>query len=309
LTLLSPVGTYLLAKRQLRDKLKTEYEYEQRKKLRDLIGRYHGRILQTVEEFNYRMLSLYRSEGAGWLDVGEDYDKVGSTPERYYYFRTTVYRFLALFAVVREFEAEALFIDSRIADRTDFEFVKYLRAMVWVATDTHLFEGLAYDTSTSKDHFFRDQLRRACECCWVQNENEENRFVSLDEFRAMIGKEQALESVLDYFNGLRSDEDRYRWDRLVSLHLILLAFLDDFGYEFQRSPREIVNRVAGMVRNPEVARNLSFWLTKLGLVRQTRDEPQYMLTWILHRVPQVRTVRERHIRRVNKPLKKRSPKG
>src|SRR5215218_8364111 len=50
--LFTPLGSYLVAKRQLRDRLKTEYEYEQRKKLRDLIGRYHGRVLHAAEEMH-----------------------------------------------------------------------------------------------------------------------------------------------------------------------------------------------------------------------------------------------------------------
>lgn len=146
LTIISPVGSYLIAKRQLCDRLKTEYEYEQRKKLRDLIGRYHGSILHAVEEFNYRMMSLYASEDKDWLNVGDDYRAVGSNPDNYY-FQTTVHRFLALFAIVRQFEAEALYADSRIADKEDFEFLKYSRAILWAATGTHLFLGLEYDVS------------------------------------------------------------------------------------------------------------------------------------------------------------------
>lgn len=254
--LFTPIGNYLLAKRQLRHKLKTEYEYEQRKKLRDLIGRYHGRILHAVEEFHLRMLSLYASEHRGWLNVGDDYSKVGSTPGRYYYFRSTVYRFLALFDVIRQFEAEALFVDSRIASKTDFEFVTYLRAMLWAATDTNLFEGLTYDASSSKDHIFRDDLRQACISCRVQDEKGNKRFLSLDELGSKMGKERALDSVLDFFNNLRADEDRYRWDRLVVLHLVLLGFIDAFGYEFQRIPKALVDEITGELRNPEVSRNL-----------------------------------------------------
>jgi hypothetical protein len=74
------------------------------------------------------------------------------------------------------------------------------------------------------------KLRRACDCCYVQTENDGKRFVSLDEFRDLIGTEQALDSVLDFFNNLQAEEDRYRWDRLVALHLVVLAFIDDFGY-------------------------------------------------------------------------------
>src|SRR5919107_442608 len=68
---------------------------------------------------------------------------------------------------------------------------------------------------------------------WVRDEGGNRRFVSLDELREMMGKEEWLDSSLNFFEGLRADEkDRYRWDRLVALHIILLAFIKDFGHEF-----------------------------------------------------------------------------
>jgi len=270
-----PNGT---TKRQLRDRLKTEYEYEQRKKLRDLIGCYHGGILQAVEEFNYRMMSLYASEDEDCPNVGDDYQGVGSDPNNYY-FQTTVHRFLALFVLIRRFESEALYADSRIADKKDFEFLKYSRAILWAATGTHLFSGLAYDVSESKDHFFRDDLRRACDHSWINGEGGE-RFISLDELRELMGKEEWLNSTLDFFNGLRADEqNRYRWDRLVALHLILLAFIKDFGHEFQRPHEETIEDVASEFRNLEVSRNLLNWLPKFGLLQETDGEQGRLREW------------------------------
>jgi hypothetical protein len=72
ITFFTPIGSFLIAKLQLRDKLQTEYEYEQRKKLRELIGRYHGRVLQAAEDMNYRIFNLYTNESQGWLEVDTD---------------------------------------------------------------------------------------------------------------------------------------------------------------------------------------------------------------------------------------------
>jgi len=265
--LFTPLGNYLLAKRQLRDRLKTEYEYEQRKKLRDLIGLYHGRVLQAAEEMNYRLWNLYVSEGQRWLRVGSNYSEVGSNPD-YYYFQSTVYRFLDLFAVVRRFETEALYVDSRIAEKTDFAFLAYLRAMLWVVTSTALFQGLRYDASRSTDHFFRDDLRRVCDACWIREEEGQYRFVSLDELRDRMGTQNVLDSVLDFFNDLHADEDRYRWDRFVALHLILLAFINDFGHQFQRATDTHMKDVADEFKTLRVPQNLLNWLPKLGLAEQ-----------------------------------------
>lgn len=272
--LFTPIGAYLKDRFQLRDRLKTEYEHEQRKKLRGLIGSYHGRVLQAAEEMNYRLFNLYANEGEPWLEVPQDgqpdrknrYRQVGHDP-RYYYFQTTVYRFLALMSVVRSFEEKALYVDSRIAEVADFAFLKYLRAMLWVATDVTLFDGLTYDRRRSTDHLFKDDLRRVCGYCLKRDENGgAERTVSLDEFRQMMGEQEALESVLDLFNGLRRGEERrHRWDRMVALHLLLLAFIRDFGHAFQRPEGELIHEVAGRFETVEVPGNLLGWLPKLGL--------------------------------------------
>jgi len=47
-----------------------------------------------------------------------------------------------------------------------------------------------------------------------------------------MGEAEWLNSTLDFFNDLHADKHRYRWDRLVALHVILMAFIEDFGYEF-----------------------------------------------------------------------------
>ncbi len=260
--LFTPIGNYLLAKRQLRDKLRTEYQYEQRKKLKELIGRYHGRVLQAAEEFHYRMLALYVNEDQRWLKVDENYRKVGAD-SHFYFFQTSVHRFLTLFTLVRQLEAEALYADSRIADEQDFEFIKYTRVMLWVITSPSLFSGLNYDEARSTDHFFKDDLRRTCNYCWVKD-NEGTHLISLDELREDMGKAEWLHPTLDFFRNLRASEDRYRWDRLVALHIILIAFVADFGYEFQ-DPTGYTKRAIEQFRTREVPWNLLKWLPALGL--------------------------------------------
>lgn len=81
---------YQMEKHSLNYRLKTEYAYEQRKRLRNLTGRYRGATLEAAEAFNHRMFNLYRNEQEGWLEVKGKYDSSA------YYFTTTVYRFLAI---------------------------------------------------------------------------------------------------------------------------------------------------------------------------------------------------------------------
>jgi len=52
-----------------RSKADTDYEYEQRKKLRDAIGEYRGQLVEAATDFNYRLMNLDRNVSKGWLEV------------------------------------------------------------------------------------------------------------------------------------------------------------------------------------------------------------------------------------------------
>ena len=253
-SVLSTPLRYVIDKRALRHRLRTEYEYEQRKELRGLIGRYHGRMLEAADTWSHRMRNLYIHEADGRFAVDGDYRK----PD--YYFRTTVHRFLVLLALARRFEAEALFIDARIAERTDLDFLKFARAFRWTMTDLELVAGLDYDAWQGEDHFFTDELRALCDAALVDGEP-----LSLAEFERRAGVDAALEPALRFFDGLCSIEQRLRWDRLVVLHLLVMGFLNVVGYEIQRSGDAEFARVAGRLRNDAVGANLAAAIPRFGL--------------------------------------------
>src|SRR5919112_6300591 len=138
-----PQVNHRLNKRFLRVRLETEYEYEQRKKLRDLIGSYHGRILTAADILKPSLSHLYglsklfeNTETAQWLEIkGQNYQAAD------FRFTRMVYRFLAVTTLVQRFEGEAHYIDSRFAQEEDFKFMNHLKLLQKAATDIHLFEG------------------------------------------------------------------------------------------------------------------------------------------------------------------------
>jgi hypothetical protein len=64
---------YLLDKRLLKHRLRAEYEQEQRKALRQLIGRYVARMVEAGEALDHRMENLYSNPAS------ESYLAVGAT--------------------------------------------------------------------------------------------------------------------------------------------------------------------------------------------------------------------------------------
>jgi hypothetical protein len=105
--------------------------------VRELIGRYHGRLIAAAESWSDRLGNLYyKGEREGWLN----------RQERGYYFATTCYRFLMVCSLTRAFEREAIFMDARYAESSDLTFLNFTRAFRWVVTDPALFRLVVVKT-------------------------------------------------------------------------------------------------------------------------------------------------------------------
>ena len=265
----SPVR-YLVDSRLQQARARADYEYEQRKELRAKIGGYHGRLLETATSLNYRLGQIYAKRSEHWLNVEGDYTKRWP---RHYFFNSTVYRFMAFEGVANHFEREAIYIDSRIAEPTDRLFLYYVKALRWTLTETALFDGLGYGDDPT-DHFYTDHLRRMCASVWKDNGEG---LVDLRAFEDLLAEEHELEPVLKFFDRLDPDDSRQlRWDRLVAFQLVLMGFIETFGYEIHKTEAKWFDAVAGRMK-PEVATNLHDWLPKLGIgkdgFRDARRDP------------------------------------
>ena len=252
--LISTAISYWFKRGEIRHTAEIDYEYEQRKKLREVIGRFHGRLLSAANSMNYRLWNLYSNHDKGWLDVKGDYGV------NRYYFLSCVYRFLNVFALIRQLERESILLDARIAQKSDFTFLNYSAALHWVMTDTALFDGVEYNHYQQRDHFFSDEFRRYCDFCF-----EDDEFIDFEEFKKGFSKKEELGTVFRYFDGLKPREDRLRWDRLVSFHLLLLAFINTFGYKRQYTKDQKFLKVARQIQNRQVLENLLEWLPRHDL--------------------------------------------
>lgn len=261
----SPIK-YLFDKLLHRAKAKTDYEYEERKQLRAKIGSYHGRLLEAAVSLNYRLNQIYDKRAKGWLNVQGEYTKRWP---HHQFFNSTIYRFMAFVAVANRFEREAIYIDSRIAGKRDQLFLYYVKALRWTLTDVALFDGLDYSEDRPVDHFYTDHFRRMCSSLTRADETEgPDPLLDLSAFEGLLGTQHDLDEVLRFFDGLDPENaTRLRWDRLVAFQLVLMAFIETFGYEIHRTDQMWFDRVAKRMRR-ETATNLLDWLPKLGIERR-----------------------------------------
>ena len=239
-----------------RGQIRAQYEQGRLKEIHEVTGEHLGPLLEAAEAFDHRMRNMYKgSEHRSWLSVGGNYEAAA------YYLDSTVQRFFAVLTVIRRFEVRALHIDPRIVRKGEFSFVAGCKSLRWVLTDAVLFDGLDYDASVERDHFFADHLRAIADeviGCGAR---------TAPELKAGLAVDSDRWDVWRFFDGISPAEARFRWDRLVCFHVMLLLFLKSHGYPMQRPTREHLQSAISQLQHPEISANLRHWADKLGLDR------------------------------------------
>lgn len=65
------------------------------------------------------------------------------------------------------------------------------------------------------------------------------------------------------------NEERLRWDRLQILHITLMAFLNTFGYDFQYTSLDEINRITSISRKSRLLNNFSKLVCRMKLDNQS----------------------------------------
>jgi hypothetical protein len=207
-------------------KLEQEYRYEQRKKIKDILARNKVQLLNQCEDLSHRMWNLRHNYQKEWHHVSGVFHDPGNR-----YFFSSIYRVVAVLAWIRKTEKEMCYLDTTEASPADLDFVAFLRLLPTILTDVQLFKGVAYNESVAKDHFFKNDLHSMADEFLDNGE-----VIQFSEFSRSpehtIGN---LEQVCRFVDGISPGEKRLRWDRMQAFHLTLIAFLNMYGYSYQRT--------------------------------------------------------------------------
>ena len=259
ISLISLPFKHLLKRRLYDHKLRADYDNEQRRLLRTLRGQYSARFAELGERWSRRMFNLYENQAKGWLDVKGEYSR-NETRDGEYYYRSTVYRFLSVVSLMGRFESEALYIDSRIALKDDLEFVQFIKALFWAMTDIRVFQGCEYDWDSNTDHFYEDYLRSLTDRLW-----DGDRFPTSEEFWQTEANNNLFHETFKFFDGVSKSEGRLRWDRLVVFHLLLVSFLNRFGYAYQKTDKSAIKNIVSQFVEPCIRENFIKWVRMIGV--------------------------------------------
>ena len=219
-----------------KSKLETEHKFSQQKKIKEVLSKYKVHLLTACEDFNYRMWNFSVNHSKKWHCISE---KDNDYQQPHYYFHSFVYRFISVLAWVKKIQKDIIFIDTTLATKNDLEFIKFSRTISQLFCDLQFIEGKNADGTYATDHFFRDKLNLFPDVIITENGIE----AYSEYIENLENMQEPLFELYQWFNGISPTENRRRWDRLYFLHLIIMAFLNNYGYDFQKTDKTKLKQI------------------------------------------------------------------
>lgn len=215
-------------------KLREEFKSEQRKKIKNVLAYHKSQLLKSCEVLNHRFWNFSSNYPKKWHCVNGDYQSES------YYIHSFVFRILSVFARIKIIEDELIYFDTTISTKEDLILLKYFRLFQEVFCDLILFRGENYDDKYAKDHFFRNHFEKMNDFLIKSDEKNQKTIIDYSEFESKIAKSSntPVINLFQFIDGISPSESRLRWHRLQLLHLSIMAFLNDFGYDFQYTEKD-----------------------------------------------------------------------
>ncbi|VTR49095.1 hypothetical protein [Sphingobacterium thalpophilum] len=217
-------------------KIKYEHQSSQAKLVKEHIAKYKSRLLSSAESLRNRFINLFDNNNEEWHNVNGNYENDS------HYLDSTVYRFVSFFHALKMLENNLIYLDPTNSTKSDLRILKYIRLAKDVMCDIALFEGFPYDKTYAKDHFFSTPLDATIALF------EESCSLSFTEFMA---KKQVylsnLRSIYQFFDDINLSENRLRMERIKILHLLLIGFLNEYGYDFHKTSRNEIKDLKGKI--------------------------------------------------------------
>lgn len=227
-------------------KIKLEYKYNQQKKIKEELSKNKMQFLNMAETLYHRLKNLTENTDEKWLDVYGNYTEKGNT-----YFISTVYRISVFFAWIKKIEKDMIFLDVTLAEKQDLYYIKYLKLMQLVFCDHTVFSGYDYDHNYATDHFYRNNFEKMVETMIIDGKICE--FGHYENNLEYFSKEMI--SLFIFIDGIKPDENRYRWDVLQLFLFTLIGFLNSYGYDFQYTNKKEVRRLLSLNRPIPFSKN------------------------------------------------------
>lgn len=228
-------------------KLKVEYTFEQKKKLKEEIAKNKIHLLNSMEELNHRLWNFSQNVDKNWHNVSEIEWQEGDK----YYIQSFVYRFLKVLYWTIKTEKDAISIDTTIVDKEDILFLKYVKTFKDIFTDADLLKGLNYDNEFDTNHFFKNNLNG-----YANKIVEGEKVIDFDSFIAKTKNEySSLKKIIEYISKIENKKTDKNLNILRCFHLISIQFLNKYGHDYQKTKEEKIKKITSLYKSELSVKN------------------------------------------------------
>lgn len=231
-------------------RLSKEFEFEQKKKLKEEIAKNKTHLLNSIEALNHRMWNFSQNVDENWHKKSEEN---WFQDEEQYYINSFLYRFLCFIHWTLKTESDTVSVDTTIASKEDITYLKWIKTFKDIFTDTDLLKELNYNRAKNTNHFYKNDL-----IGYTKLLIENNRVIDFDEFETKLKYNYTnLKKVIEYFTSIENDDNDKNLNVLRCYHLLAIKFLNDYGHDYQHTSSEKLDRIINLYK-PKIKIKKSF---------------------------------------------------
>ena len=216
-------------------KLKKEYVFEQKRKIKEEISKSKTPLLKATEDISHRLWNFNSRIDQKWHNVKE---ANWNQPDRYY-IRSFAYRLLVFWYWILKSEESIYFFDSTLSEKTDDVYLKFVKTLKHSLCDRLLLEKLSYPIDATDSHFYKDKLSEYTSFIEV-----DGKVITFHEFEGKMRKDyNQIKKILFFISEVKNSLTDKKYTLIKGLHLILIQFLNLYGHDYQKTDKKKLKEI------------------------------------------------------------------
>ncbi len=216
-------------------KMRKEYDFVQRKSIKEQLAKSKTPLIKASEELNYRLWNLSNYIDEGWHSIPEK----EWTDQKRYYLRSFSYRFLSFIFWILKAENSMYKFDLSKADKADQIYLKQIKTLKHFFCERELLEELGYVAGKYSNHFYKDELDSYSN--YIKSESECLNYMEFEKKFNTNFKQ--IHKVIKYLTDIRSDPKNLNYNTIKSFHVFLLLFLNDYGLDYHKTSKKKIKKL------------------------------------------------------------------
>jgi len=257
------LAKFIYEKHSLNYKMKREYYFEQRKKIKEILSKSKTPLIKSAEELNYRLWNLTSHIDERWHNVKEENWK----EKEKYYLRSSTYRLISFFFWTLKAEESIYSFDLKQADKQDALYLKYIKTLKHFFCERELLDELGYPVGSCSNHFYKDDLVKYCS--YIQ---ENNGTIDFKTFEEKFQKNyESIRDVVVYITNIESDPSNLNYNALKAFHLFLMLFLNKYGLDYHFTDKnKLIGLMQGKYKDIKIKRGLYSFLERNKVLTESK---------------------------------------